>query len=246
MEANLMGSKMLILSPIITLILLTTNSYAILDPSEIGSSGGSSLADTLIEQSQGSGLFQRSAPGFPASPFESRKLQENKSLVWTPMPTSLGGQGKNPKESRRLLSGDQSNTQNSLPIVEENRSVSGDQINAQNSLPIVEENRVAGSWSLVLNDTESRKILLTLFQIEDAIFGSGSIDDGENTFVAAASGNMNGDKLDLDVISLGTLGLYRLSTTFSNDAVSGTYKAYSANGQIGTGDVQSTSFLSMS
>ena len=47
MEVNLMGSKMLILSPIITLILLTTNSYAILDPSEIGSSGGSSLADTL-------------------------------------------------------------------------------------------------------------------------------------------------------------------------------------------------------
>jgi hypothetical protein len=240
-----MRFRMLISSSIITLILLTTNSYAILDPSEIGSSGGSSLADTLIEQSQGSGLFQRSAPGFPASPFESRKLQENKSLVWTPMPTSLGGQGKNPKESRRLLSGDQSNTQNSLPIVEENRS--GGQINAQNSLPIVEENRVAGSWSLVLNDTESRKILLTLFQIEDAIFGSGSIEDGENTFVeAAASGNMNRDKLDLDVISLGTLGLYRLSTTFSNDAVSGTYKAYSANGQIGTGDVQSTSFLPMS
>ena len=241
-----MGSKMLILSPIITLILLTTNSYAILDPSEIGSSGGSSLADTLIEQSQGSGILQRSSPGFPASPFESRKLQENKSLVWTPMPTSLyGGKGKNPKQAR-ALSEDLIKSQNSLPIVEENRSVSGDQINAQNALPIVEENSVAGSWSLVLNDTESRKILLTLFQIEDAIFGSGSIVDGENTFVAAASGNMNGDKLDLDIISLGTLGLYRLSTTFSNDAVSGTYKAYSANGQIGTGDVQSTSFLPMS
>jgi hypothetical protein len=244
---NLMRFRMLISSSIITLILLTTNSYAILDPSEIGSSGGSSLADTLIEQSQGSGILQRSSPGFPASPFESRKLQENKSLVWTPMPTSLyGGKGKNPKQAR-AVSEDLINAQNSLPIVEENRSVSRDQINAQNSLPIVEENRVAGSWSLVLNDTESRKILLTLFQIEDAIFGSGSIEDGDNTFVeAAASGKMNGDKLDLDVISLGTLGLYRLSTTFSNDAVSGTYKAYSANGQIGSGDVQSTSFLPMS
>lgn len=216
--------KVLILFTI-TSILFTANSWAILDPSEVGRYGDSSLADKLIGISQGVPMDLRSDTRFPATPFESRKLQENKSVVWSPMPKSLGAQGKTPEESR------------SLP---------GDQIDAQSSVPNVEENRVAGTWSFELNDTESRQIVLTLFQIEDAIFGSGSIKDGENTFMAAASGSINGGNLGLDIISIGTVSLYRLATNLSDDAVSGTYKAYSASSQISTGTVQGIRNLPMS
>jgi hypothetical protein len=217
-----MRFKTLILCSFALLSLLAANSYAILDPSEIGASERSSLADALIDQSQGITSKER-----PMTPQEARKLQEGRSIVWTPMPSSLEGQSKNPKAPRGSVSEDKSKAQSS-------------------SLPTVEENRIDGSWSFVLNDTESKKILLTLFQIEDAIFGSGSIKAGENTFVAAASGKITGDNLDLNIISLGTLGLYRLSATLSNEAVTGMYKSYSANGQIDTGDLQGIRNLPMS
>ncbi|MCJ7443703.1 MAG: hypothetical protein MUO26_04095 [Methanotrichaceae archaeon] len=215
----------MLISFLILFMILATNSYAILDPNEISAYGGESLADKLIEESQGLGSIRLSDSRFPASPKESRSLQENKSLIWTPMPNSLSGSGNTPLESR---------------------TISEDQDNAQTSATPAKDNRVAGSWSFELNDTPSKQVVLTLFQIEDAVFGSGSIKDRNNTFVTAASGKIGGEQLDLNIVSIGTIALYRLSMKSNDDSASGIYKIYEASGQTRTGNVQGIRNLPMS
>jgi hypothetical protein len=85
----------------------------------------------------------------------------------------------------------------------------------------------SGSWSLVLNDSASRTAVLTLFQNGDAVYGTGNLNlDANTTLIAAASGTIAGDKLSLDVVSLGKVSLYRITMTLSGDSATGTYTAF--------------------
>ena len=86
---------------------------------------------------------------------------------------------------------------------------------------------VSGSWSLVLNDSASRTAVMTLFQDGDAVYGTGNLNlDANTTLIAAASGSISGDKLSLDVVSLGKVSLYRITMTLSRDSATGTYTAF--------------------
>jgi len=44
---------------------------------------------------------------------------------------------------------------------------------------------------------------------------------------AAASGTVTGDQVNLDIVSLGKVSLYRISMTVSGDAATGSYPAFS-------------------
>jgi hypothetical protein len=76
---------------------------------------------------------------------------------------------------------------------------------------------------------------LTIFQSEDTIYGDGTINDGASTLPVLASGTIQGDKLQMDVISSGIINLFRLSFTKSGGTVSGDYQAYSPGEQPWTG-----------
>ncbi len=66
------------------------------------------------------------------------------------------------------------------------------------------------------------------------------MNDGNTTSVLAASGSLNGDKLNLDLTTLGSINLYRLTLTPSGDSASGDYQAFSANGESWTGSASGT------
>ena len=99
-----------------------------------------------------------------------------------------------------------------------------------------EPTSVSGSWSLVLSDSASRTAALTLFQNGDAVYGTGNINlDTNTTMMAAASGTITGDKLNLDLVSLGKVNLYRISMTLNGDSATGSYTSLNPSSASTTG-----------
>lgn len=89
---------------------------------------------------------------------------------------------------------------------------------------------ISGRWSMELNYGAPPKASLNLFQNESVIYGTGVIVlDSKTTLEVAASGSIIGDKLNLDMVSLGNVSLYRASMTVIENSASGTYTAYNPN-----------------
>jgi hypothetical protein len=89
---------------------------------------------------------------------------------------------------------------------------------------------ISGRWSMELNYGAPPKASLNLFQNESVIYGTGDIVlDSKTSLEVAASGTLIGDKLNLDMVSLGNVSLYRASMTVIGNSASGTYTAYRPN-----------------
>ena len=83
---------------------------------------------------------------------------------------------------------------------------------------------VAGSWTLGLNDdTAARNLKLTLYQNNDAVFGSGDITILGNTSLASAGGTLKVSSLTLYVIPSGEPGLYVLTLMVVPGSMNGNY-----------------------
>ena len=104
--------------------------------------------------------------------------------------------------------------------------------------------KVSGSWSLKLDDNTSRNAALTLFHNGDTVYGTGYMNQGTNTTLqAAASGAVTGNRLNLNLVSLGKVSLYRFSLTISNDSVMGSYSALTPGASQITGTAKGERFL---
>jgi hypothetical protein len=89
---------------------------------------------------------------------------------------------------------------------------------------------ISGRWSMELNYGAPPKASLNLFQNESVIYGTGVIVlDAKTNLDVTASGSLIGDKLNLDMVSLGNVSLYRASMTVIENSASGTYTAYNPN-----------------
>lgn len=104
---------------------------------------------------------------------------------------------------------------------------------ADNSLNGV---NVTGTWSFDLNGTVPEKMKLNLVQNENTIFGQGAVNSGNGTQKATASGSISGEKLSLNVTTVGVSNLYRLDLSLAALA-SGIYTAYLADGDRRSGKV---------
>ena len=108
----------------------------------------------------------------------------------------------------------------------------------------VEATTVSGNWSFELNDSTNgsalKEVSLALNESEHVILGYGSITEENNTQQVTASGSEDGDRLDLNLTTLGTVNLYKLSLTRNGDFAAGEYSAYSADGQSWTGSAKGT------
>ena len=106
---------------------------------------------------------------------------------------------------------------------------------------------VSGNWSLKLDDNTSKKADLTLFQNGNAVYGTGNINPGTNAKLqAAASGTVTGTWLNLNLVSLGKVSLYRFSLTISKDSVTGSYRALTPGASQITGNAKGERFLPLS
>lgn len=220
----------LILSSLILLACLAASGSAVQDAGTVTVSPGESLADKLIEGSSNPETYANKA-GFAATPKIARELQKNKtSMNWT-MPSTLTGGGKSAKESRDLADATGSEVTGSDAAQDTTTVVPID----QTELPAAPAAVVTGSWSFQLNDDSQKDIALSLFQNGDALFGTGNMREGNDTLQVAASGSLQGDDMNLDITTLGSISLYRLTLSFSGDSASGDYTAFSASGDAWTG-----------
>jgi len=221
--------------------LFAGNSCAIID-------GGSGLsADQLIDFSNGVYI---PSTGIPENPQAARKLWSEESGTNFTMPGKLSGNATNPQSSRSSAK-----TGEGLQY-QTASTVSSGQAEAASSpepaispatkpatlpviLPIISPaSIVAGNWTFQLKDSKNRFLALKLFQSENAVFGTGNMNDGGETMKVSASGSVAADKLSLDVISSGTVSLYRLRLNLSGETASGEYRAFSTNSDSWIGIVE--------
>lgn len=104
---------------------------------------------------------------------------------------------------------------------------------ADNSLNGV---NVTGTWSFDLNGTVPEKMKLYLVQNKNMILGQGAVNSVNGTQKATASGSISGEKMALNVTTVGASNLYRLDLSLSA-LTSGTYTAYLADGDRRSGKV---------
>ncbi|MFZ2471663.1 MAG: hypothetical protein WAW52_06930 [Methanothrix sp.] len=218
------------------LALFAVNACAIID-------GGSGLSvDQLIDASKGIYIPNN---GMPENPQASRKLWSEESGINFTMPGKLSENGTNPQASRSSVkTGEALEYQTaSTSSSSQAKAASSPESAVSATSPVISpttspESIVAGNWSFQLRDSKNRFLALTLFQFEESVFGTGNMNDGGDTMKVSASGSVAADKLSLDVISSGTVNLYRLKLNLSGSSAAGEYRAFSTNGDPWTGVVE--------
>ncbi len=228
----------LILSASLLIACLGINAYG-MDPTGVTLQEGESLADKLIEGSNSAGVYKPNT-GMAPTPDASKKEWANRTGVDFTMPDSLSGTGKSAKEARANAEAandkqtdDSASTQaaqTTTPTAEDTIANSDTSSSAATS--------VGGSWSFTLDESTPREMALTLFQSGDAVFGTGSMNTGDSTLVVAAAGSVDGNSVNLDVTSIGTIGLYRMALNLDGESASGSYKGFDVSGEAWEGNVQ--------
>jgi hypothetical protein len=82
---------------------------------------------------------------------------------------------------------------------------------------------IAGGWTLTLNDVMTKSLKLTLYQNNDAVFGSGDITILDDTTPVSAGGTLQGNSLMLYVIPSGEPSLYRINMIVGLRSMNGNY-----------------------
>jgi hypothetical protein len=92
-----------------------------------------------------------------------------------------------------------------------------------------------GNWRLDLQGGVAAQADLMLLQSQNVVYGRGALSRSGSAFTISASGMTAKDVLYLDLVSLEDLMLYKLTMTVSQNALSGSYEAFDAQGRITSG-----------
>ncbi|HPT37345.1 MAG TPA: hypothetical protein PLZ44_03535 [Methanothrix sp.] len=224
--------------------------------------GGLGLnADQLIDQSNGKYHY---SIGMPENPQDSREEWSEKSGIDfnktgvlsknnTPDTTAkasrssiqtsatvtyqTAGNGSQGQASAAIISS---------PATEPSLEASAEQVSEALARPEGSSGAAAsaasmdGNWTFRLKDSKNRILALRLISSDDSIFGTGTMNDGGDTMKASASGSVAAGNISLDVITTGTVSLFRLEMAMnaSESIVSGEYRAFSKDSNPWTGTVQ--------
>jgi len=225
-----MKSKILILSSLLLLAFFAIAVCAINwdNPS-------SQSVDQMFSGTEGE--YNNTPPGEYISPSAARSAetgQKGKDILNVPMGGKLDKTANNPKDTRAQ---DQSQTS---PV--QNSEVSTAVPAPAQVAASAEPTSISGGWSLELADSALHTAALTMFQSGDAVFGTGNMNlDANTTLMAAASGTLTGSELNLDIVTLEKVNLYRLALMVSGESATGNYTAYRwSEASPSTGTVNAT------
>jgi hypothetical protein len=194
-------------------VLCITNAHS------IGNSIGKSV-DELIDESNG--IYRNS---HQQTPQESRMIWSKERGINFTMPSKLSGNGNSPEASRvsaQTGEGIQYQTASTTNAAQTPSSQADAGLQASS---------VAGNWSFRLRDSKNRDLALTLLQSGNAISGTGMINDGEDTQKVTASGSIQGNQLNLNASSSGTINLYQMVLSTNGNTASGKYRAFPTSGE---------------
>ena len=207
-----MRIKILIFSPLLLVALLAINAYSINwdDP-------GTQTADQMI-----SGEENEYETGLnPQEAREAQVGQKGKDILSQKIGGSLTTGSSTPQEARNL---DETQNASTQSVVEDDTT----SIQAEPE----EVQTISGTWSLELVDSAARNATITLLQsASGVVYGKGTIVEGNDTFTTTASGSISGDELNLDLVTLEKLGLYRLALTIRDDSATGDYDLFSPSSE---------------
>ena len=231
-----MRIEVLIMSSLLLLALFATKSYSV----DWDNPEDQSVDQMIAGPDQGMVIPQSGPVETPQSSRAAEIGQSGKDILSTPVGNKLTSVATDPQEAR---SQDQNQTA-ATPTVATPTVAADANVKAK---PTVSSDLaiVSGSWSLDLNDSASRKAILTLFQNGDTIYGTGNLNlDANTAMTAAASGTVTGDQVNLDIVSLGKVSLYRISMTVSGDSATGNYTTFSPGLPPATGIAKGSKVVS--
>ncbi len=197
----------------------------------IGDSIGKSV-DQLIDESNG---IRTHDIYHPENPQEARMLWSLERGINFTSPGKVLGSSTSPRapdfsaEINEEIQSQSASSTNAAqtPSSQENTATQVASSQAESQVEASQDASVAGNWSFRLRDSKNRVMALSLFQSYNAVYGTGTINDGGDTLPVSASGSVEGDKLHLDATSSGNVTLYRLALTTSGNSASGEYGAFS-------------------
>lgn len=196
-------------------------------------SDGSESADQLIDASNGYTPYVVDTR-FPASPQESRRLQGIDNNPNNAAPGSSASVATSAQDAT---------TPTESAALNQNTTVNSETASTM-TISATEATTASGNWSFVLNDSTNggalKEVALALNESDHVVFGSGNIAEGNNTQLVTASGLEDGNRLDLNLTTLGTVNLYMLTLTTNGNSAAGEYRAHSADGQSWTGNATGT------
>jgi hypothetical protein len=226
-----MRFKILILSSLLFIAFLAVTALC------VDWSNPSYNADEMIS-AEGVTVY-KNPTGFAATPKAQRELDKNKSSLDWAMPSTLTGGGNSAKNSRTQAEASSEETVAGT-TTEETAPAANTSAATDTELPPaeLEVTSVGGSWYFTMNDSAERDLALVLFQNENDVFGVGKIKEGNNTLDVTVSGAVADAVLDLNVVSLGTISLYKLKLDLSGDFATGEYQAFSSGSDSWTGSAQ--------
>ena len=235
-----MKFKLLILLPLFYIAFLATISQGIYweNPSYNASEMIGSGETTVIT----------SQAGQAATPKESEFRNGTKNTQdWT-MPSSLSGSSNSAKSSRAEAEATSEQQSSTSASSEETSSAESTADNASTATASTADTElppaqtaaaaanVGGSWSFLLNDTQEKDLALSLFQKDGDVFGAGKMREGEGIVDVAVSGTVTSSTLQINLVTLGTISLYKLDLDLSGEAASGRFQAISTSGETWTGN----------
>jgi hypothetical protein len=102
--------------------------------------------------------------------------------------------------------------------------------------PVSSLANIAGGWTIALDNAGTKSLKLTLYQNNDAVFGSGDIIVLGNSTPVSAGGTLNSNSLTLYVIPSGEPSLYKIDMMVGPGSMTGSYffSAQAATQQSGS------------
>jgi hypothetical protein len=217
-----MRVKILIASSLLMLALITMkcpapnwNNPGVQSADELISGGKGVVISDLTSQAQASRAAQMGESG--------------KDILNQASGSALSSGASTPQEARSQ----------DLSETSETQSNATDETAPLETVTSTQPAAIFGSWSLELNDNEPHLANLTIFQDEDAVYGTGTIKlDAGSVVTATASGTITDQELSLDLVSVEKVSLYRISMTVSGDSAIGNYVAFSPGEASITGNAK--------
>lgn len=206
----MMYGKLLLCITAIAYLFVQINAGDPLDPSLLGESMSTGMDLGLVQQAKEAGIIKESNPLY-----NSVSGQSATYLGSTP-PAGAAGAGAQAANE---------------PVVDDPTTIVPDQSE--------QDVNVTGVWSLDLSGRSAGHIDLNMVQNKDAIMGNGIMTGDNGTQKITASGTLTGNGLSLTVMPVGSLDLYRLDLSLDSETT-GTYTAYSADGNSWSGGVSGT------
>ena len=228
-----MRIKVLIMSSLLLFALFAVKSYSV----DWDNPEDQSVDQMIAGPDQGTVIPQSGPVETPQSSRAAEIGQSGKDILSTPIGNKLTSGATNPQEAR----GQDQNQTVATPTVSADANANAKAKPTMSSELAI----VSGSWSLDLNDSASRKAILTIFQNGDVVYGTGNLNlDANTTMIASASGTVTGDQVNLDIVSLGKVSLYRIVMTINGDSATGSYTAFSPGLPPSTGTAKGLRLVS--